>query len=139
VQASGKLAPLLKILYSTFMDLLPQKSQIPSPIPEKLDVVFGPVDLLTPQQRKHWDTVRWLLRSPGRQGRTTVMALAFIAEADENIGTSVRLWDHCPEEQNQKRMMTTVQIILAILQSKSELWRTKEFKFTQLQTIVRIK
>lgn len=50
---------------------------------------------LKPEQVKHWDSIRWLIDFEIRgEGRTTLLALAFIEQADKRLNRTIQLWDH---------------------------------------------
>ena len=51
---------------------------------------FSPTEL----QKKHIESVEWLLGENRAEGRTSLMAFVFLKKAIENIGTPIKLFDH---------------------------------------------
>lgn len=85
--------------------------------------------LLNEEQMSHWRSVRWLLNWDLRaEGRTTVLALAFIAEANERKGTRIELFDHHPTEHATGHvLLPVIDALLDKLKTDSPEWRAKEF------------
>lgn len=88
------------------------------------------VDLLKEEQLKHWDTVKWMVSDEARgKGRSTLLALAFIAEADRNLGRTVPLWDHYDTSvQTLRHTADRVAALLDQFKMDDPTWRVKEFE-----------
>lgn len=84
---------------------------------------------LRPTQRRHWDTIRWLVDDEGgrREGRSTILALAFIELADKHIGREITLWDHFASGPGDFMYEAVAELLLEIA-SLSKTWSTKEFE-----------
>lgn len=50
---------------------------------------------LTDEQKVHLKTIKWLISSSSNsECRTTVMAIAFLEKAADNLGQNIRIFDH---------------------------------------------
>lgn len=81
---------------------------------------FGPpieyvyTDQLRPEQKRYWRSMQWLTDWSIRgEGRTTLLALAFLQQADKHPGSEIELWDHYSADREQRRLMTdTVRMLI---------------------------
>jgi len=52
-------------------------------------------NVLLPHQKAHWASIQWFVNFDIRgEGRSTLLALAFIQQADKHVGKAIPLWDH---------------------------------------------
>lgn len=88
------------------------------------------LSLLREDQLRHWDTVKWLVGWDIRgEGRSTLLALAFIAEADRHIGEWIPLWDHFDgHHQTLKNVGDRIEALLERLEHDDPEWRKKKFR-----------
>lgn len=72
-------------------------------------------ELLSPGQRQYLGAIEWLLdfNMNPRQGRTFVMAIAFIKMAMRHPGQAVRVFDHHPSYMATENVMRTIYNILS--------------------------
>lgn len=51
--------------------------------------------LLSEEQIKHLRSIEWLISDTNRQeGRTTVLAIAFLNKSRKNLGQNIKVFDH---------------------------------------------
>ena len=76
------------------------------PTREYIDPLVIP---LTPDQRKHMESIMWLV-SPGpvRTGRTHVLAVAFLMVAFRTRGQWVQVWDHVRRRDCNERLLQEI-------------------------------
>lgn len=70
--------------------------------------------VLSKQQKKYWPAIMWLTDEFNyrQEGRTTLMALAFIRQAIEHRGMWIRVYDHYPNYQTHRLMLDTIHRLL---------------------------
>jgi hypothetical protein len=111
-----------------------------------MEPVSGLVAFLKPEQRKHWDSIRWLVDWEIRgEGRTTLLALAFIEQADKHLGEAILLWDHYNDTVvHHEVMVPVVDNLLRALQADPEehdlegvYWKDKTFVLDRVRRTLR--
>lgn len=92
---------------------------------------------LEPEQLVHWPTMRWLFAESARRGgRTTLLMLAAIAEADSRVGEWIRVFDHFDGPDQRDRVAHALRSTLAAIGQRAALgtaeesnrWRNKQFE-----------
>ena len=78
---------------------------------------------LTEEQKKHYESIKWLISGPLATGRTTLLAWAFIEHAVENPEESIKIYDHIRNFMTDRYMIQTIQIYTQ---------HSKDFKFTMM-------
>jgi hypothetical protein len=88
------------------------------------------LSMLKEDQLRHWETVKWLVGDDGkREGRSTLLALAMIAEADRHPERWVPLWDHYMDtKQTRDLVVDRVEALLDHLATLDPAWKQKEFR-----------
>lgn len=88
--------------------------------------------LLREDQLPRWRTMRWLMAPDARRsGRTTVMALAALAEADRKLNYPIPLWDHHEGDAPLRSsvMQGTIRELLKRLSEEDPNWGQKRFEY----------
>lgn len=90
---------------------------------------------LTPLQELYLPAIEWLIDidSYRRQGRTYLMAVAFIMAAMKRPGMWVQVWDHCFRlnrdfELGQLRIMEEIERILSLPENEEIMKRTTLYR-----------
>lgn len=75
------------------------------------------IDLvLTQEQRKHFDSIAWLLYGPYRSGRTRILAVVFVKYALTHQGEKVDVFDHIKpgSKQTQRVIFSEIHKIIKV-------------------------
>jgi hypothetical protein len=78
---------------------------------------------LTEEQKKHYESIKWLISGPLATGRTTLLAWAFIEHAIDHPEEKIRIFDHYHNFMTDRYMMHAIQIYTQ---------QSKDFKFIML-------
>lgn len=86
--------------------------------------------MIPEDQLPRWRTMRWLMAPDARRsGRTTMMALVAIAEADRTLNYPIRLWDHEGDTPRRNSVMQEMlRYFLEQLKGTYPSWRQKRFE-----------
>jgi len=79
---------------------------------------------LTELQKNHLPTVDWLIDDARAQGKSTLMAVAFIRKALKNPGRMIYVFDHYGGEMGKRHLMN---ILRQIVESDEELKHHTKF------------
>ena len=98
---------------------------------------------LTVEQKKHLVTIEWLVNFEEnmRQGRTHLLAIAFVKRAINNRDRWIKVFDHCPTMQAKDILLSYIKNIISKDKKLFERTEFKQgyFKIKKLKTKKKIK
>lgn len=109
---------------------------------------FGPpieyvyTDVLKPEQQRYWRSIQWLVDWDIRgEGRSTLLTLAFIQQADKHPNREIPFWDHYDGGQSDGHAAERVHAMLKWLADENpEYFAAREFQVDRKRhTVTRIR
>lgn len=85
---------------------------------------------LTKEQKKHLESLEWLINGNRNSGRTYLLAITFIRRAIDNPGMWIQIFDHYPTQQAKEHLLDLIKMIICqdgIIFKNAE-FRRGEFK-----------